>query len=228
MIVKRRPLGSATPVGLGNSEAARAPFSASERLAIAIVVAAVIGFCIYGFASGAPSTVGYVLSVIVIGAGTLWLRRTVVPGPTALGLALAAILDLAGGLINVGSNVLYNASIGPYNQTLSTHYLQYDHFVHAYVSLVVTFAAWSILAVPRLATHRRQDLIILTVGLALGLGALNEVAEFAATLAHHGAHVGGYYNTGWDLICNLIGAVAGGLLIGRSIQAAHPDTARSG
>ena len=208
--------------------AARAPFSASERLAVAIVAAAVIGFCIYGFASGAPSTVGYVLSVIIIGAGTLWLRRAVVPGPTALGLALAAILDLAGGLINVGSNVLYNASIGPYSRTLGTHYLQYDHFVHAYVSLVVTCAAWSILAVPRLATHRRQDLIILTAGLALGLGALNEVVEFAATLAHHGAHVGGYYNTGWDLICNLIGAVAGGLLISRSIPATHPDTIASG
>ena len=67
MIVKRRPLRSATPAGLGNSEAARAPFSASERLAIAVVVAAVIGFCIYGFASGAPSTVGYVLSVHVFG-----------------------------------------------------------------------------------------------------------------------------------------------------------------
>lgn len=228
MIVKRLPLRSATPAARGSPVAARAPFSASERLAVAIVAAAVIGFCIYGFASGAPSTVGYVLSVIIIGAGTLWLRRAVVPGPTALGLALAAILDLAGGLINVGSNVLYNASIGPYSRALGTHYLQYDHFVHAYVSLVVTLAAWSILATPHLATHRRQDLIILTVGLALGLGALNEVVEFAATLAHHGAHVGGYYNTGWDLICNLIGAVAGGLLISRSIPATHPDTIASG
>jgi hypothetical protein len=38
-------------------------------------------------------------------------------------------------------------------------------------------------------------------------------------LAHHGAHVGGYFNTGWDLICNLIGAGAAGLVIAMSYPA---------
>ena len=37
------------------------------------------------------------------------------------------------------------------------------------------------------------------------LGALNEMVEF---LAHHGTHVGGYWNMGWDLVCNFIGAVS--------------------
>jgi hypothetical protein len=54
------------------------------------------------------------------------------------------------------------------------------------------------------------------VGAALGLGALNEMVEFLATLAHHGAHAGGYWNTGWDLVCNFIGAGAAGLVIARS------------
>jgi Predicted membrane protein (DUF2238) len=222
MLVKRQASHSPPPADLSHSEGRREPLSAAERIAVEVVVAAAIGFCVYGFASGAASTIGYVLSVIVIGAVTLRLRRTPVPGPVALGFALAAILDLAGGLINVGRDVLYNASVGPYSGALGTHYLQYDHFVHAYVSFVLTFVCWSILAAPYLATHRSRDLVILTVGLALGLGALNEVVEFAATLAHHGAHVGGYFNTGWDLICNLIGAGAGGLAIARSARAAHP------
>lgn len=42
------------------------------------------------------------------------------------------------------------------------------------------------------------------------------MAEFLATLAHHGGHAGGYWNTGWDLVCNFIGASAAGLLIARS------------
>ncbi|HEY0937565.1 MAG TPA: hypothetical protein VGD91_27975 [Trebonia sp.] len=72
------------------------------------------------------------------------------------------------------------------------------------------------LAAPFAGTGRRRELAILAVGAALGLGALNEMVEFIATLAHHGAHAGGYWNTGWDLVCNSVGAIAAGLVIGKS------------
>jgi uncharacterized membrane protein YjdF len=146
----------------------------------------------------------------------VWLRRAALPGLLAAGLAIAAIATLAGGLINAGQNVLYNASIGPYSQALGTHLLQYDHLAHAYVSFVAAFACWVMLAAPHADADHRRELVILAVGAALGLGALNEMAEFLATLAHHGAHAGGYWNTGWDLVCNFIGASAAGLLIARS------------
>jgi len=216
---------SLPPEHVGSFAAQRPPFSATERMAVEIAGVATTGFCIYGIVTGTRSTMGYVLSVLVAGAAALWLRQTVVPGPLALGLALAAILNLAGGLIKVGQNVLYNASIGPYSRSLGTHYLQYDHVVHAFVCFVLTFACWIMLAVPHQATHHGRDLVILTVGLAVGLGALNEVVEFAATLAHHGAHVGGYFNTGWDLVCNLLGAGAAGLIIARSVRVARLDPA---
>ena len=207
-----------------SSDPGRAPFSPAERRAAQIVAAALVGFCLYGFATGSPSTVGYVLSVLVISVAIAWLRRAALPDLLAIGLEVAAILDLAGGLINVGQNVLYNASIGPYDKGLGTHLLQYDHFAHAYVSFVAAFACWVMLAAPNAAAHHRRDLVILAVGTALGLGALNEVAEFAATLAHHGAHAGGYWNTGWDLVCNLVGAGAAGLVIAKSHAAALSPT----
>ena len=47
--------------------------------------------------------------------------------------------------------------------------------------------------------------MLLAAGAALGLGALNEMVEFIATLAQHSAHAGGYWNTGWDLIANFTG-----------------------
>jgi predicted membrane protein DUF2238 len=194
----------------------RPRLSRAERSAIQILAAAVAGFGMYGFATGAPSTVGYASSVLVIAAGMAWLRRAVLPDALAFALAIAAILDLAGGLINVGQNVLYNASIGPYSQALGTHYLQYDHFVHAYVSFVVAFACWIMLARPHAPAEHRRELVILAVGTALGFGALNEMIEFIATLAHSGAHTGGYWNTGWDLISNFIGAGAAGIVIVRS------------
>lgn len=194
----------------------RARLSRAERGSVLVAAVAVTSFCGYGFATGSPSTVGYVSAVILIGTAIRWLRRTVLPGLLAAGLAIAAIVTLAGGLINVGRNVLFNASIGPYSPALGTHLLQYDHVAHAYVSFVALFAGWLMLAAPHAGREHRGDLVLLAVGAALGLGALNEMVEFLATLAHHGAHAGGYWNTGWDLVCNFIGAGAAGLLIARS------------
>jgi len=136
----------------------------------------------YGFAAVSPSIAGYVSSVIVIGSAIVWLRRAALPGLLAAGLAIAVIATLAGGLINAGQNVLYNASIGPYSKTLGTHFLQYDHLAHAYVSFVTAFTWWIMLAVPHAGANHRRELVILAVGAALGLGALNEMVEFLATL----------------------------------------------
>lgn len=188
----------------------------AERGAVQVAAVAVAGFCLYGFATRSPSTTGYVSSVLVIGAAIVWLRRAALPALLAAGLAVAAIVTLAGGLVNVGQNVLYNSSVGPYSPALGTHFLQYDHLAHAYVSFVVAFACWTMLAAPHAGAGHRGDLVLLAVGTALGLGALNEMVEFLATLAHHGAHAGGYWNTGWDLVCNFIGAGAAGLVMARS------------
>lgn len=194
----------------------RAPLSRAERWSAGAGALALVGFFIYGHAVGSPSTVGYSSAVVVIGAAVALLRRAPLPGLLAAGLAVAAIATLAGGLVPVGGDVLYNAGIGPYDQALGTHLLQYDHAAHAYVSFVAVFACWSVLAAPHAGTVGRRDLVILAVGAALGLGALNETVEFIATLAHHGAHAGGYWNTGWDLVCNTIGTIAAGLAIGGS------------
>ena len=70
-----------------------------ERGSLQVAVAAVASFGVYGIATGSPSTVGYVSSVIAIGATIAWLRQAVLPGLLATGLAIAAIATLAGGLI---------------------------------------------------------------------------------------------------------------------------------
>ena len=53
----------------------------------------------------------------------------------------------------------------------------------------------------------------------LGLGAINETIEFATTMVHDSTHVGGYQNTGWDLVSNLVGASAAAAIIRRRSQA---------
>ena len=47
----------------------------------------------------------------------------------------------------------------------------------------------------------------------MGFGALNEVIEFVATLTVPETNVGGYVNTGWDLVSNMIGSITAAVLI---------------
>jgi hypothetical protein len=56
-------------------------------------------------------------------------------------------------------------------------------------------------------------LLVLAAAAGLGFGALNEVIEFVATLTMPETNVGGYVNTGWDLVANTVGATVAVLLI---------------
>jgi hypothetical protein len=53
---------------------------------------------------------------------------------------------------------------------------------------------------------RPRTLIILVALMGCGLGALNEIVEFIAVKAMPETNVGGYDNTLWDMVFNLIGA----------------------
>jgi subtilase family serine protease len=181
--------------------------ASSERLAAAIVAAALVGFGAYGTMTGAPSTVAYLGTVVAVGGALLCLRRRPLPGPLPLALAGLTVAHLAGGLIRVGGGVLYNASPG-------TQALRYDHFVHAFGVLIGTVVLWMLLA-PDVGPDRRRTLIALSLLAGLGLGAVNETIEFLTTIVHQGSHVGGYTNTGWDLVSNVVGAGAAGVLVDR-------------
>jgi hypothetical protein len=180
--------------------------SASERRSLAFGVLATTGFAIYGIATGSPSTFGYLSTVVVATFALLRLRRAALPSTLTTGLALLACAHLAGGLVRVGDDVLYNASF-------ATPVLEYDHFVHALGALLGTVVIWSMLRRHVPAVGRQDEALAICVLGGLGLGAANETIEFLATLAHHGAHVGGYTNTGWDLVSNTVGATLGALLI---------------
>jgi hypothetical protein len=71
-------------------------------------------------------------------------------------------------------------------------------------------------------------LMVLSVRAGFGIGGINETIEFIATIAHSGAHTGGYTNTGWDLVSNTIGALSAGVVIGRFGHGMHaPEPSRA-
>lgn len=184
----------------------------TERVALAVTVAALVGFGVYGFALRMPTTGSYLFTVSAVAALVVALRRHAVAPPPALALALLATAHLAGGLIRVGDDVLYNASLG-------MRAIRYDHFVHASGVFLGILVLWTFFAPPPAQpTHRRGMIWILFLA-GLGLGAINETVEFLTTLAHAGANVGGYRNTGWDLVSNVVGAVAAGLWVSNKERA---------
>lgn len=131
-------------------------------------------------------------------------------------LSIWGFLHMVGGLLHAPqgfphageTSVLYNLWIIP-------EHLKYDNILHAYGFGLVTAICWRGL---RVAT-RRPDLfpstgiLLICVAAGMGFGALNEVVEFAATLALPTTNVGGYINTGWDLVSNLVGCFVAAIVI---------------
>jgi hypothetical protein len=191
-------------MGPRQAKTTRARLTSPERASLMVAVAGVIGFGIFGIATEAPSTIGYMFSVAVVGIGLASFRRQPLPGWLAAALAVLALGHMAGGLVIVGGDVLYNAHP-------SIHAFQYDHIFHASASGVAAIVLWLFIADE---IRSRVGAVVVSVLGGLGVGALNELIEFLATLAHHGSHVGGYRNTGWDLLSNALGAtVATGVMV---------------
>ena len=55
--------------------------------------------------------------------------------------------------------------------------------------------------------------MVLAGAASLGFGALNEIVEFTAVLLVPETNVGGYMNTGWDLVSNFVGIIIAGCVI---------------
>jgi hypothetical protein len=133
-------------------------------------------------------------------------------------LSFWGLAHMAGGLLTVpdtwpidsGSRVLYSLWLIP-------EYLKYDQLVHAFGFGVSTWVCWQGVSAA-VRQHNRQleptvGLMVLCATAGMGLGALNELVEFFATLLIPETNVGGYVNTGWDLTANFVGATIAALMI---------------
>ncbi len=129
------------------------------------------------------------------------------------GLSLWGLIHLLGGLVPVPETwpietqryVLYNLWLLPY--------FKFDNFVHAYGFAIATWACYQALRSLLPATTPRWGILVLCVLSGMGLGAFNEMLEFAVTHFLKENNVGGYVNTGWDLVYNFVGGVLAAFVI---------------
>ena len=144
---------------------------------------------------------------VALSAGALW------------GLSIWGLAHMVGGLVPAPAGwptAVQDATV-VYNVWLIPGRIKYDQLVHAWGFGITTWVCWQGLA----AAMRRRGaeatptagLLLLAAAAGLGFGALNEVIEFAATLLVPDTNVGGYRNTGWDLVSNLVGATVAITLI---------------
>ena len=172
---------------------------AHPRLA-AFTAAYLVVFLVAGLAIGSDVAIPYVVLIVAmivvvcplegrygLGGGVLW------------GLSVWGLLHLAGGVVPLdGDRTLYNA-------VLPVELFHFDRLVHAFGFGFATLACGKVLL--RVVPSFPRAVAVLAVLTGLGVGAVNEIIEFIATLVLPDTNVGGYDNTGWDLIFDLAGGI---------------------
>jgi uncharacterized membrane protein YjdF len=185
-------------------------------VALAAQVAAVVGF---GIARGNRRVIAYLivwsLLALLVRAGH---RRWPLPRGTLVALAVAGAVHLAGGLLpspEPGAAIFYETWLIP-------GVLKFDQAAHAFISAVVTVAAFGALAhvvdQDRAGPGLRAMLAMLV---CWGFGAANELFEFLSALRFADAYVGGLDNAGWDLAFNVLGGVLAAIGCGALAPTGH-------
>lgn len=135
------------------------------------------------------------------------------PNSVLWGLTAWALLHMSGGGLYLGGTKLYELILIP---IVGDPYwiFKYDQFVHIIGFGTATLAMY-FLVKPSLKAGRRKwiSLSIVVVMAGLGVGALNEIIEFFATVIAPETGVGGYINTSLDLVADLIGGLGAMLYV---------------
>ena len=122
------------------------------------------------------------------------------------GLVLWAFLHMAGGSVQVNGVRLYELILIPISSTYNI--FRYDQFVHIIGFGIATLVLYEVLKpLLKLPIKRKWAFSIIILMAGLGVGALNEIVEFTATIIVPQTGVGGFINTMLDLVSDLIGAI---------------------
>lgn len=197
--------------------------TASRRqliIILAFTALYIVAAAFLSVAGGNQEFIFYIVVMAVIIFGLMAVHRRVGLSSGILWcLSIWGLLHMAGGLVPIPKawhsegvpSVLYNLRFLPDS-------LKYDQVTHAYGFGITTWLCWQALSARVLnefggPLRPTLGLMVLCMAAGIGFGALNEVIEFFATLSLPETNVGGYINTGWDLVSNLAGSAIAAILI---------------
>lgn len=187
-------------------------FSPRLRLCTLFILTYFIGFSIAAILLKNYEFIFYELAMALIILALFFMdKRVKFHRLTLLGLALWGLMHLSGGLLPIPQAYADGeAGVQPvlYNLRLVSWLPKYDQIVHAFGFGMAAIAAYEALQAHfkrALPVNIQMGIILFLI--ALGLGSLNEIIEFVAVISLPNTNVGGYYNTGWDMISNGTGAL---------------------
>ena len=211
--------------GAGGSPTRRPVWSRGAYGAGGFALAYTLASVPVALAAGNNEFLFYIVVMVVLGAAVALVHvRVRLTDATLWALSAWGLLHMAGGLVplpagwpaNTDTRVLYNLWLIP-------DLLKYDQVVHAYGFAVTTWVCWQGLrAATRDAVRPTFGVLVLCAAAGVGFGAMNEVVEFIATRVFPKTNVGGYENTGWDLVANAVGAAGAAVLIRLTCRDAVP------
>lgn len=197
-----------------------------ERLGLTVFVAVyTVVFGLLALRGGNMEFVLYTGAMVVYIAVVLGLdRRVRLSGLVLWLLAVWGLVHMAGGIVPIPASAADGEKAVLYALRVVEGLPRYDQVVHTFGFFAATLVCGEALAAA-VGSGKR-----LPFGLAagatlmgMGLGAFNEVVEFVMTLVLPKTGVGGYTNTGWDLVSNMIGACCGGLVCWRRRAGSSSD-----
>ncbi|MDX2116364.1 MAG: DUF2238 domain-containing protein [Planctomycetota bacterium] len=158
---------------------------------------------------------GYVVQMVLIAGAVAWAhvhaRFTM---PVLWLLAAWGLLHLLGGLVPIPAERAHDpARPVLYGLWIIRDWFKYDNLVHGFGFFAATLAVAQALR-PFLdaATRPRLALVVILASAGMGLGAMNEMIEFGATVFVPDTGVGDYRNNALDLWWNAVGAVPAAVL----------------
>ncbi|GEP43353.1 DUF2238 domain-containing protein [Brevifollis gellanilyticus] len=182
----------------------------------AYMIAAVVSSMV----QGNTEFIFYIVVMVVLISVMTWVHKSVGLTTGLLwALSVWGLAHMAGGLIKLPAGWPYNGE-NPvlYSWWIIPQKLKYDQIVHAYGFGITTWLCWhslrsSLRKSCGIELQPTFGLMVLSAAAGIGFGALNEVVEFIAVLTIPNTNVGGYENTGWDLVANLVGATTAAIII---------------
>lgn len=149
----------------------------------------------------------YVAVILLLGGFIVAKQKSIqFPRLILWGLSLWGLIHMAGGLLPVGDKVLYEVILIPL--VSQPPILRFDQVVHFFGFGIATVVCHHLLQpYVRDNVPKRIGFWLLVVLMGCGLGAANEMVEFAAVLCMRETGVGGYDNTMLDLVFNTLGAL---------------------
>jgi uncharacterized membrane protein YjdF len=177
------------------------------RIAVLIITLAYIGAgALYFTREGNGEFFWYIGTMLVIVAFVVaTIGKSSLPTWLLSLLSLWGLLHFLGGGLPVGNGVLYSYVVFPIWLDGDFTVLRYDQVVHFYGFGLVALVIYDLLR--RSTTLHNNWMGALAFFTAMGFGALNELIEFLAVLSVPETGVGGYYNTGLDIVANALGEI---------------------